>query len=172
MIRLIYRSVQKATKDLEGVTQVTIDIDGTLVELGTVTVKKGAKNFKAILLDGTNLDGKFTTKKQAGGALQKNYNDSDKVVAPHPVTAAPVEEPKVVEPKPEPKPEPVVETVKPVTETEMANAAAESITSSDESNSAGLLDNDFDGGDSEFPVMPIFLRRDLWTDKDWERYSN
>lgn len=167
MIRLIYMSIQKATKDVVGVTQVTLDTDGTLVELGTVTVKKGSKNFKAILMDGSNLDGKYKTKKQAGGALQKNHNAADVVVATEPVPAAPVEEPKVEEPKPAPKPEPVVEAApEPVVE------AVEEIHIPSHENSVSplLLDDGFDG-DDDYPEMPIFLRRDLWSDEEWELNS-
>jgi len=159
MIRLIYKTVQKVMIDADGITQVTLDTDGTLIELGTVTVKKGSKNFKAILLDGTNLDGKYNTKKQAGGALQKHYNGVDKVIAPHPVAAAPVEESKVVEPTPQP----VLEIAeKPIVAPVQSNYVIPFTM-------ADVLDEDFDG--DSFPEMPEFLRRDLWSDEERELNS-
>lgn len=161
MIRLIYKSVQKATKEVDGVTQVTLDTDGTLVELGNVTVKKGSKNFKAVLLDSTILDGKYTTKKQAGGALQKYFNGADKTAAPRPVAAAPIEEPAMVEVTPEPKPEPVVEAAPEPVMKPIKPAYVIPFTMGDV-----LLDEGFDS--EGYPEMPAFLRRDLWSDDERE----
>ncbi len=119
MQKLIYKSTQKATKDIAGITQVDLDVDGAVTALGTVENFSGAGTFKAVLTNGTTLSDGHITKKQAGGALKKRHDgDPSPVVAAKPVatpTIPVVEEPEDAIPaREEPinaEPAPVVATL-------------------------------------------------------------
>lgn len=84
--RLLYKAVQKTTKQEAGITKVDLEKDGKVIELGTVQNRKGSKTFSAFLLDGTMLGNDYSTKKQAGGALKKHFDAGGKMPEPTPET--------------------------------------------------------------------------------------
>ncbi len=150
MQRLLYVSTQKRTKDLPGMTTVTLDVDGKLTELGVVKQDSGSNEFKAFRANGQSF-GVYATKKQAGGTLKK-LHDGEAAHDVMLVSDAPVQEVtkpvKVIE-----VPEPV-DTDEPEDEDEFGD---------DETNAPDEIDEDWldpaDESEEDLLEIPAFLRR-------------
>jgi len=153
MQKLIYKSEIKAQATVAGVTKVTLEVDGTLIELGTVMNFAGKKEFTAVLLDGSTLSDGHITKKQAGGALKKRHDvGAAPVASTAPVATVPVQMEKPIEP------------VVPVAEPEVVEATVADEIDEDYEPSHGrplgdiLLDMEEDDPD-DLLAIPAFLRR-------------
>lgn len=149
MQRLLYTSTQKRTKDLPGMTTVTLDVDGKLTDLGVVKQDSGSNEFKAFLANGASC-GVYETKKQAGGTLKKRHDAGESTVAPVQQEAT---KPANVEP--------VVEAVKPETVPEIVEDEDEF--GDDETNEPDAMDLDWldpiDTDEEDLLAIPDFLKR-------------
>ena len=74
MQKVMYNVVNRPTKELDGVTQVINRLNGdesTDTVIGTISRARGSDVYGASLADGTIIDGAFTSRSQAGHAVQR-----------------------------------------------------------------------------------------------------